>query len=415
MRIERAACACTALLLAAAAQAQSSPWSLTAGVTFGHEDNLFRAPAGEEIGATWRSVSLAGSLDETLGRQRVQAEVSVRDNRYGDREDLDNTGYGLQLGWNGATAGNISWRLSAGTDRRLASYATVLTAQRRVANLETTRQAVASAQLGLAAQWVAGLTLSHRRLDYSAEAYATDRYELDSVALSATWQPLGPLSASIGPRFTRGRYPQARQAEDGSFQADGFDRHDLDLALNWAASGASTLSARLSVTRQRYTLLSDRDIDGATGLLSWRWQPTGKTNFSAALSRDTGSETSFFDTALLGEVLRGTGDNSTLTTALVLGAEYAASAKLRVALGARYLQRDLAASSRLDIDGEPLDLGSAAGEDRSGQLTLGLRYAPTRNSSIGCDWAHARRAADTTLSSSYRATSVSCSAQLSLR
>lgn len=418
MRID-GACPRTLVLVAClgagAAQAGMAPWSVGAGLTVGRDSNLFRAPAGEEVETGYHTAWLSGGFDQTFSRQRLEAEARVRNNRYDERPDLDNTGYELQLGWRGATAGEISWNLGVDASRKPASYGTVLEADRRVPNLESTRQVVAGVQLGQAAQWAAGASLVHRRIDYSAEAYAADRHRTDSFALSATWHPLGPVSLSVGPRFTRGHYAQARRNPDGSFDADGFDRHDLDLALNWAASGASTLSARLSVTRQRYTLLTDRDLEGATGQIAWRWLATGKTTFNAALSRDTGSETSFFTLPSVDDVLQGSGDNSQLTSALTLGVDHALTAKTRLSLSGRYLARQLAASSLLDVGGVPVDLGSASGRDRSGQLTAGLRYAPTRTTTITCDWTHARRAADTTLSSPYRATSVSCSAQLSLR
>lgn len=402
-------------LSAGAAHSGMAPWSLGAGLTVGRDSNLFRAPAGEAVETGYHSGWLSGGFDQTISRQRLQAEVRVRSNRYDERPDLDSTGYELQFGWRGATAGEISWNLGYDATRKPGSYATVLEADRRVANLESTRQVVAGVQLGGAAQWAVGASVVHRRVDYSAEAYAADRYATDSLALTATRHPLGPVSLSIGPRFTRGHYAQARRNSDGSFDADAFDRHDLDLALNWAASGASTISARLSGTRQRYTLLTDRDFDGATGQIAWRWQATGKTTFNAALSRDTGSETSFFTLPAVDEALQGSSDNSQLTSTLTLGVDHAVTAKTRLSLGGRYLARRLSASSLLDAGGVPVDLGSASGRDRSGQVTAGVRFAPTRTTTIACDWTHARRGADTTLSAPYRATSVSCSAQLLLR
>lgn len=417
MRIERrAAGALLVLLLAGAgAGAQERPWNLSAGVNLGHDDNLFRAPPGEEVGSQVRGATLGGRLALTLGRQQLLADASVRENRYSARSDLDHTGYAARLGWNGSTAGNLSWSLGAEANRRLAAYSSVREAQQRVANIESSWQAQAGLQLGLVGRWTAGLNLSHRELEYSAEVFASEAYRQDSVALTATWQPLGPLSASAGPRFTRGRLPQARRNADGSFDADGFDRTDLDLAINWAASGASTLSARLSVTRQRYTLLSDRDFDGATGQLGWRWMASGKTTFNAALSRDTGSETSFFTLNFLGEPLRGTGDNSTLTSTLTLGIDHAASAKIGLYSNLRHARRRLAASSVLPVDGAPVDLGSAAGSDRATQFSLGARWAPTPRSALGCEWSRALRSATTTLSSDYRASTVGCNARLSLR
>lgn len=399
--------------LAGTAQAETSPYSLGAGLSAGTDNNVFRAPPGLEVSDRYVVASVFAGADQTIGRQRLQANATLRRSQFQERKDLDNTGYGVQLGWNGATAGDLSWNLSYAANRNLASYATILEPERRIANIETSRQASAGLQLGLLAQWVATATLSHRSIDYSAASYADDRYRLDSVGFGVQWNPLGPLSVTVGPRFTRGRYPQARTAADGTAQPDQFDRRDLDLSLNWMASGASTLSTRLSITRQQYELLSDRDYDGATGQVTWAWAATGKTRVNASISRDTGSETSFFTLSFLGQPLRGTGDNSQLTTSFTGRLDHELTGKISLSLSAHYAQRRLSASSLLG-DGA-LVLSSEAGRERVGSVSLAARFLPTRTTALGCEIAHHRRAADTTLSSPYRADTLSCSAQVTLR
>lgn len=395
------------------AHAELSPYSLGAGLSAGTDDNVFRAPAGQEVSDRYVVGSLSASADQTIGRQRLQASATLRRSQFQERKDLDNTGYGVQLGWNGATADEVAWNLSYAANRTLASYATIVEPERRIANIETSQQASAGLQIGLLAQWLATATLSHRSIAYSAVSYADDQYRLDSVGLGAQWNPLGPLSATVGPRFTRGHYPQARTAANGTAQPDEFVRRDLDLSMNWMASGASTLSARLSITRQQYELLSDRDYEGATGQVIWAWVATGKTRLNASISRDTGSETSFFTLSFLGQPLRGTGDNSQLTTSFTGRVDHDLTGKISLSLAAHYAQRRLAASTQLG-DGA-LVLSSQGGRERVGSVSLAARYLPTRTTALGCEIAHHRRAADTTLSSAYRADTLSCSAQITLR
>src|SRR5258706_11958260 len=184
-------CACA---LAAAAHAETSPYTLGAGITYGRDDNLFRAPAGQEVSDRYTTVSLFGGVDQTISRQRVRANATVRRSDYRERTDLNNTGYGVLLGWNGETEGEVSWNMSYTRNRSLASYATVLEAAGRIPNIETSQQASAGIQLGLQAEWVANLTLSHRSIDYTAPAYADDQYRLDTVAVGPTWNPPAPGS-----------------------------------------------------------------------------------------------------------------------------------------------------------------------------------------------------------------------------
>ena len=400
-----------AALAAGAAHAESSPYTIGAGITFGRDNNLFRAPAGETVSDRYTVLSVFGGVDETIGRQHVQAKGTLRRSDYQKRDDLDNTGYGVLLGWNGATANEVSWNLSYNANRSLASYATVLEAERRIPNIETSQQARADLQVGMRAQWIATMMLSHRSIDYSAAAYADDQYRLDTVGFGATWNPLGPVSISVGPRFGRGRYPQARAATGGGFEADDFTRRDLDLGVKWVATGASTLTARLSATRQRFDLLGDRDFDGATGELRWLWQATGKTKLNTVLTRDTGSETGFFDLSFLGDQQRGTGDNSQVTNSIATRIDHELTGKTALSLSLQYALRRLVASSRLD-DGSLFF--NAGGIERSASAVFGLRYTPTRNSVLGCDVGYYRRGTRTILSTPYHANTFSCSAQLAI-
>ena len=399
------------LALCSAAQAEGNPYSLGASVSLGSDDNLFRTAPGTEIRDRYATLSVFGGVDQSIGRQRLQANATLRRSQFKERRELDNTGYNVKLGWNGATEGDVSWDLSYETNRRLGSYGNIVASGLQVANIETTDLALAKLQLGLLALWVADVTLSHRDIDDSAAAYAGDRLRVDAIGLGLTWNPLGPVSASIGPRYTRGHYPQARTNADGSAEADDFVRQDIDFGLRWVASGASTLSARLSLTRQRADRFRERDVDGATGQLGWRWDVTGKTRFNASLSRDTGSESSFFTQTVLGESLRGSGDTSRLTNSASARIDYEATGKISLSLSGQYAQRRLSATSQL-ADGTVI---SESGTDRRASASLGARYAPTRNSVLGCGVGYERRGTRTTLSSAYRVNTVSCSAELSLR
>jgi Putative beta-barrel porin 2 len=409
-------CAALCVLMAAAgARAEGNPYSIGASLAISKDNNLFRSPPGEAVSDRYVTASLFGGVDQSIGRQRVQASAAVYGSRYHERADLDNTGYSLRLGWNGATAGEVSWDLSYAANRALASYATVVDPALRVANLESSRQAIASAQLGLQAQWLANVTLSHRNISYSAPSYAAEEVRLDALGLGVSWNPQGPLSLSFGPRHTRGRYPHSRGASADTVEATGFVRDDLDLGANWVASGASTLTTRFSLTRQRDDVLHERDFDGATAQLRWQWAVTGKTRVDAALSRDTGSETSFLAQSTPGDVARGSGDNSRLTNSVSMRVDYDLTGKIMLSAGGSYARRQLSANTLMDSGGGVLVPVSLSGNERSGSLNLGLRYAPTRNSLLGCGLGYARRGSSTSLSSPYRANTASCSAQLTLQ
>jgi len=196
------------LTLGCAAHAEGSPYSVGAGVSYSSDSNLFRSPQGQEVSDRYGTVSLFGGVDETISRQRIRANARLRHSWYQDRDDMDHNGYNLQLAWDGATVGDFTWGLSYGANRALASYSTLVAPGLNALNLETNQQATANVQLGLQAQWVANATLSHRDVRYSAPAFAAEKLRLDSAGVGVQWNPAGPVSVSVGPRYTRGRYPR---------------------------------------------------------------------------------------------------------------------------------------------------------------------------------------------------------------
>jgi hypothetical protein len=379
------------------------------------DDNIFRAPAGAEVADRTTVVSLLGSLDLVVGRQRLKADASLRDSRYATRDDLNHTGHALQLGWNGATGDAVSWSASLGAQRRLGSYASAQDEGLRVANIESSRQAQATLQWGWVAQGIASLTLSRRELDYSADAYAAQAYTLDSVGLGLQLQPLRPLTVTVGPRLTHGRFPQAETDADGRPRPDTFNRADVDLQAQWRATGASILAARLSLTRQRHRLLADRDIQGATGSLTWQWQATGKTALNATLSRDTGTETSFLAQNLGDEQLTQGNDSSRLTTSLAMRVDHELTGKIAIGASGRYTLRRLAASSVLGLDGVDLPADRSQANERSAVAALNLRYKPTQQVTLRCELSHERRGDARPFTAGYRDTTAGCSAQFLLR
>jgi len=398
-----------ALLCCGAAGAETSPYTLGASIAFGRDDNLFRAPEGDETSDRWWTGALFGAVDQTIGRQRLRLKANVNRSVYDERTDLDNTGYGLTFDWDGQTAESISWNLGAMARRALASYGTVLEPAGRVRNLEDMAQINAGLKIGMQAQWVAGLVASYRQVDYSAPVYAADEYRVASLGGYALWNPAGPLTLSFGPRFSQGRYPNALALGNGQFREDQFDRRDLDFTAKYVPTGASTLTARVSLTDQEFDVATDRDFRGATGYLTWDWEATGKTRLRAIASRDTGSETSFFTSDILGTPQRGTGDTSQVTNALTARVDYQATAKITLALGGQFARRFLKSSSRLDDGSTIVD---ETGQETSSSVLFAVLYAPTRNSLLGCEFGHHRRKTDTPLSSPYTANTVLCSGRL---
>jgi hypothetical protein len=386
-------------IAAAPARAEHSPYTFGAGVRLGHDDNVFRAPAGQELASrstTWRAFA---GVDETISRQRLRAHLELRRTDYAAAGQLDHDGYTWRAAWDGATAGAWSWSLTADGRRALTSYDAVVEPTRRVPDLETLRRFGAVVQHGLRAQWVARAGLNHRRIGHSSAAFASDELRVDGLEAGVLHNPGGVLTPSLGVRLARGRYPQARLGADGSFVADRYERRDIDLGARWVPSGASEISARLSATREDRSVAEERSFRGTTGRLSWQWQPAGKTRLTTTVLRDTGSEATFLN--LPGE-LPGSSDSSRTITALLARVDYQLTAKTSFALSWWQARRDHAAGA---LTAEPA-------RERSHVAALMARYEPTRNSVVACELARSRRASSGGISSPYHARTTACSAQL---
>ena len=161
-------------LMANAATAQSSPYSLGLSTSFGHDSNLLRladsqAPlAGDSRSDTTMSTALVGSLDQGIGRQRLTASLALRDNRYDRNSKYDNQGYSGDLGLDWSTVGRISGALSLSTARKLSTFNAEGVGLLPEKNLETTQTVGGNIRVGVVTPLSLELGAGQRRVRNSA-------------------------------------------------------------------------------------------------------------------------------------------------------------------------------------------------------------------------------------------------------
>jgi hypothetical protein len=401
--------ACLGMVASMGARAEPNPYYIGASQTFTHDNNILRSPEGSVVSDSYSTTSVLAGFDQPISRQRLYANGTVSYNRYKNRDDLNNTGYGLNAGWDWATIGHLSGTLLANLNRQLVpnsvSDTTLLLNEK---NLATTRQYAATAALGGVTKLTFEAGLTHRELDYTNALWAGLENRQDSGSLGVKYRPSDLLTLGVGGRETRGKY-------NPSGTPDEYRRHDLDLTALWSPTGASTFDARLSFGRQKYDTGTERDFSGTTGSLQWRWKPTGKLNFYTLVLRDTGSQAGLIYT---GDVIIAPsgitfetrpGDTSRVTTLARLRGEYEATAKIKLNASVSNTHRDLVST---------LVLVPESGTDTTVASSLGVRYSPTRNITLGCDWSHESRSVSsgiTALSYPYSATVYGCMGQFLLQ
>ena len=357
---------------------------------------------------TITSVALLAGLDQPIGRQRLYGNATLRNNRFQDNTGLNNESYALRAGLDWATIERLSGNIDLNSSRNLARFSTddgLATVTNR--NIEDRRSAEATVRLGVVTDLTFEGSYEHRSVDYSTVQYASRENRQDTVTLGVRWRPTAVGVYGLGLRHTRGRVPQFRTQADGSFEADSYKRLGVDAILGLEVGGASRIDARVTLGSTRYDLADYRDSSSPTGYVTWTWKPGAKLVLTTRLSRDTGqgsyySENNFIEGAI---------DNSRTTTVLRLGAEYAATAKIRLNASVSRSQRDLVRELPPGVV-LPID---TKGSDATTEFTLGATWEPTRSLVFGCDLGQERRSATGDLSLPYSAGRASCYAQVFLR
>jgi len=387
--------------------AQANPYYGGVAQALTHETNVFRVATGlPESNDTFSTTTLLAGVNQPFGRQRFFGDAAAHFNRYRNNEQLNNTGYGVALGLDWETIGNLAGRLGYTANENLARFGADQGPALTTRNMERSQELLARGQYGLVSLLSLEGSLSHRQRDYSAPEYAFQEFKQDAGSLGILYRPSGLLTLGAAGRHTKGRYPFAVTTAPGVVQPDDFTRNDLDLSAIWVPTGLSTVTARISYTKETHDAVASRDVSGATGAIRWDYRPTGKLTFTSELIRDTGAESSF--TQLAQSRANSIGNDSQLSTSFLFRGLYEATAKIQVEVNARYVERNLVNTFALTTGAT----SSQAGSDKLGEVKLGLRYAPAPSVLLGCSFGYERRGASSAVSYAYTANVTTCSAQI---
>ena len=396
-------------LCGGAAWAKQTPYYIGASQGFTRQSNVF-ASSGNAQSDTISSTGVLGGVDLQLGRQHVYANGTAQTNRHQRFDQLNNLSYGLTTGLDWQTIERLSGGLRYATNQSLVNYADVQFPV-GIKDVQKTQDASASVRYGISSSLGADASVSHRAVDYSA---AEDRraFKQNGGSLGLQWGGTGILTLGAALRLTKGDYPSALivapvaaipatpttppvPAVIAVYGPDKTDRKDIDFTGSWTPSGVSTLTARVSLTRETHSQPVIPKLSGVTGSIAWDYRPTGKLQFIASLTRDTGSETAF--AALPVKVIPVRNDNRRINTTAALDAKYAATAKIQVNAQLRH------------SDGSVLNSGGGTNDGSTNSISVGASYAITRSIDASCDASYESR------SHSYNSNSIGCTARFTLR
>lgn len=404
-----------------AACAQTSPYYIGLSQTLGHDSNLLRLaetevlPDGFTKSDSSATTTLLAGFDQGFGRQRAYANASLRDTRYSSNSVFDNRGYNVRGGLDWSTAERVSGSISYNANRSLQRFNSAEIGFLREKNLETIRSLSASASVGLITEYSLEFSADRTDVGNSLEVDSVQAREFsqESANIGVRWRPSAVSSLQLSVGSSRGRYPKFRairnaQQELTGYEGDRFKRDDVALSATYRPSGASSLEARISSGKTVYDLNSQRDFSGVTGRLAWTWQATGKLVFTTSASRDTGQDS--YGTTFFG--LPATTDYSRKNTVWQVSSGYTVSSKISITSSVLYYRGDLVRTIANPIFQLPLE---AEGRDKVTQIGVGVRWAPLRSTTLGCDLSDQDRRGEGDLGVSLRATTFSCYGQLTLQ
>ncbi len=387
-----------ALLGAGSAMAQSSPYYIGISQSLGYESNLYRVggnaglPAGAQSKSdTIATTSLVAGVDQTWGRQRLSGSGSLRASRFAKNDQLNNEGYGLNLGLDWATVERISGRLGVTADRSLRGYDPAYQAgQAAERNIEDNNQINATVRVGVVTRLTAEASASHRQVRYSAQSYAGSEYSQNSVSLGGRYRLGGATTVGLAWRESQVEYAS---------RDDPYKRRDIDLTGTWTPSGLSNVYARISHTSTDHTQSPQRDFSGLTTELRASTQATGKIKLNLRLSRDLSQGSSTFD--FQGQTPSIEFDR--VSTALRAGADYDLTSKIALTASVNHIRRSFEGTRFAVI-----------GSDRTTTLALGARWLPTRAIQVGCNLSRDNRSTSQ-VGNAYNSHAVSCYGQFVLQ
>lgn len=401
------------LLAAPAAAQENNPYYIGLSQTFTHDTNLLRlttrqaAPTGFSKSDTTSTTALIAGIDQPFGRQRFYGNVSLRANRFDQNKVYDNDGYTLSAGLDFSTIERVSGSVYASANRGLSRFNTEEIGLLTEKNVESVETVGATVRVGVVTEYTIELSANHRRVDNSLDDdfVRARNFRQDTASVGLRWRPSPDLSVGLALRGSKGTYPEFRRTTTG-YEADRFDRQDVDLSVTLRPSGVSRLDLRLSEGKTEYDLATQRNFSGLTGSLSWRWQASGKLALFTTYTRDTGQDsyaTSFFNAP-------ATADYSRTSDRISVKAEWAFSAKVAFDAGVSHIDRTLVRT--IDNPFFPVD---ATGRTKSTLLSLGGRWAPVRWAQVGCSIDNERRSGSGQLGSDLRAERYSCYGQFTLQ
>ncbi|MFT3802110.1 MAG: hypothetical protein QM766_12910 [Burkholderiaceae bacterium] len=335
-------------------------WRFSVSMGYQYDSNLFRLPDAYPIAAltgrsqrsdTSRLLSAMLSFDRQFRRQRLQASISVDDQRYRTYAMLDSTGYDAAIQWQLDYLTQSSARLAYRRDHSMLGFADFRAALLNMVTSDTF-------SIDTATQWQPrwSILANLRRAAYRNDTTQRRNADFDQADVEAGVRYTGATDSrwDLVWRHSEGDYPkQPNPLYDPSFRENAWQTRVL-----WGVPGATRVSGQFGWVDRRNTVLSQRSYRGAVWRIQADWLPSDKFALSATYRNDLSS---YLDLSSSHALMRG----------LSVRARWAATDKTTLQLDVDWLDREFRGNPGL------LAIESPGRRDRQRAVGLTLTQRPT--------------------------------------
>lgn len=348
-----------------------SPYYVGIQQAFARESNPGLAVPGEPVQPdTFSTTTLRAGINQPISRQRLFGDAELRYRRYSKRDALSGSGYTLNAGWDFATVERISGTLGANfnRDRPLGIASTSLGSSGGISigpsgdevGIATSEELRGVVRIGGTTPLTLEAGADHRQVSYSKLTSAD--YKQPRAHVTAMYRLSSATTLGLGTALSSPKYVD-----------DKGKRSDIYLQGSWIASAISDIQGRLAYTKFTRDLKTFYDYKGVSGSMTLNWRPTGKVAVSTILARDTGQDLGF--RRLTPQFSVAAAEFSTVTNLLSVRSTYEATAKIFVDTGIAFTR-----ASTFN------ELANVPGTRASTVFSLGARWLPTRNVTVGCQY-----------------------------
>lgn len=363
------------LLCSSTAWADSlDTFGLSAGVGTTRDDNLFRAPSGQEVSDEIDTTTVGFKIDKSYSLQRFRVDASATDYRYRDNDYLNYTGHNVNAVWNWKFTPALYGNLSTSRVRTLNSFVDYVAASPELRrNIRTTSISRFDVEWEALGPLHLISSVSHYDQRNSQQFVEESGYTARAAELGVKYVTAKKSSLALVRRTTNGDY--SRDANPAALLDSGFDQTENEARFEWWPTVKTSLSGRVAYLDRTHDNFSERNYSGYVGALNLNWGITEKLALIASASRDINS---YQQTPSLLDSY----SNDYVANTFALGPVWKISEK--TTLSYRHTRQ------RRDFEGIAL-AASPLREDRLSYDTLSVDWQPRAYVKVGIDYQRSRR------------------------